>query len=255
MKKYCLLFSISILIFINVSGEIKNGYEKEISSRRLSLKGLHDILRVNNNLSLSEKKKLKDKIKSLIDYISYYEITENLLKQFKIIAPDLYHEIDTIKDSQGRITDVYVKFIPKEQARVQAAGTTSLAHAAGDRNTYSSEYGEGTVSVNIWIMSKALWVLSHEFGHVKYQVPNLTSYLKFHRDHYISKITDPNYVGHNSNDPSGKNAISYDHKFNANYIDYLRKGNNHVVSPLALIQDIRKRVQLEMLDIYPLAGL
>ncbi|MEO5600559.1 MAG: hypothetical protein ABIR06_06510 [Cyclobacteriaceae bacterium] len=255
MKKYCLLFTILILCMHSISAKIKNGYEKEIISRRLSLKGLHDILRSNNNLSLSEKKKIKDKIKSLIDYISYYELTENLLEQLRTIAPDLYHEIDTIKDSKGSITDVYVKFIPKEQARIQAAGTTSIAHAADDRNTYSSEYGEGTVAVNIWIVSKALWVLSHELGHVKYQVPNLSSYLQFHKDNYHNRITDPNCVGHNTNDPSGKNAISFDHKFNENYIDYQRKGNNHVVSPLVLIQDIRKRVQLEMMAVYPLASL
>lgn len=255
MKKNCLLFTILILCMHSASGEIKNGYEKKIFSRRLSLKGFHDILRYNNNLSPSEKKKIKDRIKSLIDYIAYYEITENLLKQLRIIAPDLYHEIDTIKDSKGSITDVYVKFISKEQARVKAAGTTSLEHAAGDRNTYSSEYGEGTVSVNIRMVSKALWVLSHELGHVKYQVPNLSSYLKFYKDNYLSGIADPNYLGHNHNDPSGKNAISFDHKFNENYIEYLRKGNHRVVSPLALIQGIRKRVQLEILVVYPLASL
>jgi hypothetical protein len=117
-------------------------------------------------------------------YIAYYELTEQLLAQFRSIAPDLYHEIDTIKDDEGRSTDVYVKFMPEEEMKVSVSGTTNIAQAEEDGNAYHSEYGAHTVSVRIAIGKKSLGLLAHELGHVKYQVPYLVSYVKYYNMHY-----------------------------------------------------------------------
>jgi hypothetical protein len=73
----------------NVFGEIKNGYKTEILQTRESLRNLSALLRVNNNLTAVQKRKIKYTIDSLEKSISNYELTENLLDQFKIILPDL----------------------------------------------------------------------------------------------------------------------------------------------------------------------
>jgi hypothetical protein len=98
------------------------------------------------------------------------------------------------------------------------------------------------VSVTIWIVSKALWVLSHEFGHVLYQVPNLASYVDFHKDNYLSRIHDVNRVGHNPNDPSGKTATDFEVRFRKNYSAFIKNTDIHLESPVLLVDDIRKKI-------------
>lgn len=242
MKTYCLVFSLFLVTLPEASSEIKNGYEKEIESIMRSLKGLKNILRDYPDLPLRERRKIQKGLKAMIDYVSYYELTEKLLHEFKSVAPALYNEIDSIKDGLGRPTDVYVKLIPKTQARVQAAGITCLGQQPDDMYAYSSEYGNGTVSVKIWIVAKALWVLAHELGHVKYQVPNLRSYIKFYRNNYLRKASDPNHVGHNHDDPSGKSATMFEMQFHEYYSLHLKAGYKFE-SPLLLIGAIRKKVR------------
>ena len=38
----------------------------------------------------------------MIDYVSYCELTEKLLHDFKSIGPALYNEVDSIRDGIGR---------------------------------------------------------------------------------------------------------------------------------------------------------
>ena len=116
--------------------------------------------------------------------ISYYELTKCLIRQFKIVAPELYAEIDSIKDKKGRAINVYIKFIPQDETKVKAWGTTYIEQQKTDKDGYLSAYGVNSVSVKIWIVGNALLVLAHEFGHVKYQVPNLATYIEYYKSHY-----------------------------------------------------------------------
>ena len=59
-----------------------------------------------------------------------------------------------------------------------------MDQSSDDKDAYQSEYGKFTVSVKVWIVPRALLVLAHELGHVKYQVPNLASYFEFYKKHY-----------------------------------------------------------------------
>ena len=74
-----------------------------------------------------------------------------------------------------------------------------------DKDAYVSEYGPFSVSIKVWIVTRALLVLSHEFGHVKYQVPNLASYLEFHRTHYMKLHIY--FIGHSPTIPAAKVPI------------------------------------------------
>ena len=190
MKKYSVIVIIFFLMLNSAWAKLRNGYEKDIHYVRERLKNYSDILNTNNNLSASERRKMKASINDLIIYQSHYELTEELLKQFKRISPGLYNRIDSIKDAKGRFTDVYVKFIPREEAIVMAAGITQMAQSDEDMDACFSEYGKHSVSIKIWISSKALLVLSHELGHVNYQVPNFETYIEYYKTEYSSLFTE-----------------------------------------------------------------
>lgn len=244
MKKVGVLAMISFLVLNSALGKLRNGYETGIDYVRESLQNYNELLDASNNLSASDRRKIRNRVSELLAYESYYELTEELLSQFKRISPNLYNRVDAIKDAKGRSTDVYVKFIPREEASVMAEGTTRMAQTYGDEHACFSEYGNHSVSVKIWISSKSLLVLSHELGHVTYQVPNLQTYTEYYEKMYPSALTDANCIGHSPNDASGKGATTAEREFKKDFLRYLRvtRGETRLGSPLVLIQEIKKRI-------------
>jgi hypothetical protein len=247
MKKYGVIVILYFLMLNSAWAKLRNGYEKDIHYVRESLKNYNDILITNENLSSAERRKIKSRIDNLIVYQSHFELTEELLNQFKRISPDLYHSIDSIRDARGRFTDVYVKFIPRENASIMAAGITRMAQSDEDDDACFSEYGKHSVSVTVWIFSKSLHVLSHELGHVGYQVPHLSTYTEYYKNEYVPAFTESNYRGHTSNDPSGKSALSFEREFRKDYFNYLKYRNNGVpmASPGVLVVEIKRKVNDE----------
>ena len=249
MKKYSVIVIIFFLMLNSAWAKLRNGYERDIRYVRERLKNCNDSLNTNNNLSASERRKMKASINDLILYQSHYELTEELLKQFKRISPGLYNRIDSIKDAKGRFTDVYVKFIPREEALIMAAGITRMAQSDEDKDACFSEYGKHSVSIKIWISSKALLVLSHELGHVNYQVPNFETYIEYYKTQYSSLFRDSNCVGHSPTDQSGRNASTFEKEFKKDYVNNLKfgKGNARLESPLVLMEEIKRKVKVPVL--------
>ncbi|MEX2231353.1 MAG: hypothetical protein WD824_04295 [Cyclobacteriaceae bacterium] len=245
MKNYLLVAALLILILNNLFAEIKNGYEKDIAGAKVSLQGLRYLLDNCPELTSADRGKIKEKVNAIVNFLVYHEITDTLLNQFRRIAPELYNEMDTLKDNQGRVIDVYVKFIPKEQAQLQAAGMATFKQAENDLNSCDSEYGKNSVSVKVWILHKALRVLSHEFGHVQYSIPNLRSYAEFYEKKYKMGLADP-ILGHRHDDPSGKHALLFEERFRDYYMRYLKGDSESIVSPLVLINPIKRNVLQHM---------
>ena len=159
-----------------------------------------------------------------------------------MIAPDLYAEIDTIRDGKGRPVNVYIKFVPINSTELQAWGTTYINQSETDSVAYCSEYGEHAVSVKIWIVNRALVVLSHELGHVKYQVPNLVSYLEYYKEHYSPNVDEYDILGHKPDDPSGRSAIQFERRFRKEYSNFLKMGSEKIEDPMAIMDAIRKNI-------------
>jgi hypothetical protein len=248
----CVLFFIAYFVTAsNVLGEIKNGYEKTNLQTWESLKNLLFILAENNDMSFSQRRGIKQRIEKLESDILYYELTENLLDQFRIIAPMLYNEIDTIKDNKGRAVHVYVKFVPEDATVVKAWGTTYISQDESDLDAYRSEYGDLTVSVKIWIVNNALKVLAHELGHVKYQVPHLASYCKFYEKHYFTGMRNPHIMGHGTNDPSGKSAWKYENIFRKEYSSFLKRNKKKIQNPIVLAERIKRNLNNNVINLGP----
>lgn len=221
-------------------GEIRNGYETQLHDATTTLKKLNERLSSDKGLSLLEKQMIRLQIKQVADIISHYELTRQLLNQFKIVSPVIYNEMDTIKDKRRRSTDIFVKLIPPEQSKVQLRAASFFRQALSDVDANYSEYGEHSVSVNICIGQNALLLLSHELGHVSYVIPNLATYISFYRRYYTRESVDLSHMGHNQLDKSGKAAWSFEQRFRGDLAYYLINGGMRFESIPSLIDRIRR---------------
>lgn len=243
MKTYA-LFVIGCFFLLSTSSpaKIKNGYV-DIQSAHGSLRSLKILLKDDRSLSVFQRLSLRNKMADLIEFISYYELTEKLLDQFKTISPALYHEIDTLKDFMGRPLDVYVKFVHEKEMPGGVAGTTNLNQDKDDRHRCLSEFGHHTISVRIAAVRKSLFLLAHEFGHVKYQVPNLASYLEYYSKIYLENSYKRKSMGHSDKDPSGRHAMDFTRRFRENYLTFVKQKERKIETHLALLQQIKDGLQ------------
>jgi hypothetical protein len=208
-----IILFIGFLFFTTGDGfaRIRNGYSRQIQATRSALHTLKLRHAAGSDLSSGERRRLEAGMQSLINYISCYELTEVLIARMKIVSPAIFWEIENIKDKKGRPTDVYVKLVPAERARVNLKAATFVSQAVEDVDASFTEYGPFSVSVDICIRDNSLFLLSHEFGHIKYIVPNLAAYKEFYNKLYgRAKYFNLPYIGHGHQDQSGRTARQYE---------------------------------------------
>ena len=241
MKNSLLVIALIFLIFPKIFGEIRNGYENDLSSLRSSLQSLKDILSGKNKLTAAERLRIKENIRMISEHLTYHGVTETLLMRFRSVSPQLYNEVDNLKDALGRSIHVYVRFLPPEEAGFASLGMVSLAHSRSDSVGCRSEYGEGSASVRIRITNKALLVLAHEFGHLAHIIPNMRAYVEYYKKRYRVKHSFGE-LGHLSADPSGRNAYSFEKRYRRDLFNYLKLDHPKQLTPLALITRTKKDV-------------
>lgn len=235
-----LLFFVLMISSCNLFGEIKNGYEGRLQGYKKSLYELKFMLSENQRLSPHQIHRIKSDIKDLISSISYYELTDKLIDQLKTVAPDVYSEIDCLKDKKGRPTHVFVRLIPKDHARIQLTAATFFSQSRRDEDACFSEYGLNSVSIDIWLSEHALFLLCHELGHIKYAVPNLASYCDFYKRNYRDQMDNLTFIGHRRRDLSGKSAVAFEKKFLKDRANFLKQEGQKPESAIAMMQKIRK---------------
>lgn len=240
MKTYALLITLCFVVALTSPAKIKNGYAVDIEGARESLKSIRLLLK--GDLPLLQRTSMKIKTEDLINFITYYELTEKLLDQFRMISPWMYLQIDTLTDKKGRSIDVYVKFVTEQEMSPGVAGTTNLAQNKNDPDVYESEYGISTVSVRVVIGTKSLHLLAHELGHVRYQVPNLAAYQQFYTKFYLAAAYKGISMGHNDSDDSGREARAFATRFRKDHLEFLRSGEKKLESYAALLQAIKRRL-------------
>jgi len=208
-----LLISIFILLVSGISSQgkdIKNGYEVEIQRARETIGNIYSLLEKeivsgNNDNIRKLRKYLANVKRTEAGYIKYYNLTEALIRKMKIIDPHLFNEINSIRDKIGNQTDVYVKVIPLEKNQA-FRGRTNVSHSENNQNICVSSYGEKSISIVVVKCPKALIHLAHEFGHVKYIVPNLAEYKRYYKTWFNSVSCQMESKGHAQDDLSGKIA-------------------------------------------------
>ena len=239
MKAF-LLIPVYALLIGHLFGKVRNGYEMEIASARASLQNLSLCLAEDTDMLTMERRRIRSEVQNLISYISYYQLTEELLNQFRAISPETYNEMDNIKDKRGRPTDIYVRLIPHDEAEIPLKAASFFSQASIDEDAHRSEYGDHSVSIDIWIVNNALLLLYHELGHVKYIIPNLASYVGFYSRHYDGLKYKFSYIGHHRDDPSGKSAHAFVTRFVRDRANYRRDGGERPESVLSLMQKLKR---------------
>ena len=238
VRTYCLNVLFFLLTCHGVFGEIKNGYGK-IRATRESLKMLRETLVEDVDITPAKRRKIEETIGTFEDYISLYELTQSLLSQFEQIAPELYAQVDTITDRLGRQVDIHIQFVRAASTKIQAEGSTYVDQIYNDIDAGQSPHGALTVSVKVWIVPRALEVLAHEFGHIRYLVPNFASYLTFFKSHYNDQ-SELNLAGHHSQDPSGHSANQFAKSFKKNYSRFLKQSLRRPHDPPTMLARLRK---------------
>ncbi len=207
----CLILSFSI-----ANAKIINGYTNELKKAEMALKNLNALTQ-DTTLSRKKKNLLKRKIREISirkkRCTNYYQRTEALLLLLTKREPDLFFEIDNIMDAEGNLVDVYVRVVGDNVFSNGVVATTNLACDKGNPNIYVSEFGPKSVSVHIYKYGNPLMNLIHEFGHVRYQVPNLASYMEYYMLNYTENYIEKNgqKLGHKYDDPSHQ-SVAYTKK-------------------------------------------
>ncbi|HEX5167642.1 MAG TPA: hypothetical protein VFW11_00610 [Cyclobacteriaceae bacterium] len=246
MKSFLRLkYIVAILWFLSTGdlfGKIRNGYEPQLYPNKVALHRLKLRIVEEKNMSPAIRHSLRSEMKDALDYITLYELTEELIYQLKAVSPRTYHQSDTIRDKRGRPTDIYVKLIPKDSAKIKLLATSYVWQTASDKDLSFSEYGERSASIEIWLCDNALFLFSHELGHLNYIIQNLSAYTQFYSNAY-SLQSRINYIGHSRYDQSGSSAEHFQKMFLQDRKEYLRNGGVKPPSPLALINPIRRNIK------------
>ena len=203
-------------------GRIRNGYESDLEKSQASLQRLNSVLLYDRTLPASKRIVLKSRVEVLITYIACHRITEELIHRFRQVAPEIFYELDNIKDRRGRPTDVFIKMVPREKSRTEHRAASFFQQSQTDEDASHSAHGDHSVAIDVCIDDNALFLLSHEFGHVKYIVPHLSTYVKFYAQRYPGSKISTGSIGHGAGDESGKYAGMYERKFaefRRNYFD------------------------------------
>src|SRR5688572_28052794 len=79
------LFAIEVL-----HARILNGYGSQLANNKQCLENLRLLLLGNDSLSSEQRRLVKSKVADLIDFISLHEITEETIRQLKIVSPRIF---------------------------------------------------------------------------------------------------------------------------------------------------------------------
>ena len=243
MKTILLVITLSLFSSVKLLGTIRNGYESDLNDNIQKLQNLKLQLLNEKDMSPGQKRSVKSQINNLVSLISYHQLTEEVIMQLKIFSPGMYDEIDDIRDKKGRVTDVYVRLIPKENSITQLRAASFFRQSVSDEDASVSKYGDYSVSIDIWISETALILLSHELGHVKYIVPNLATYSKFYEKQYSKTKVSLSYIGHSPRDESGKSAYAFQKRFGQDRRLFLQNGGESPQRLISYLTQVRKGIR------------
>ena len=211
-------------IYQKTYAEIRNGYDIELIKATHWIHNLNEI--TQEVLSTAQLVNLEKQLQ--VAYATERKLQENhaktqeLIEMLRRIDPELYHEINIIQDSESNETDVYIKVV--DDLGPALRGSTNVSHSVDNPNVHSSEYGDYTVSVRLITTGPIwpLWILVHELGHVRYQVPHLAEYTTFYKKIY----QDQHFAGvqgHHPNDPSYHSMQATSKAFKKSWKEYNRE--------------------------------
>lgn len=241
MKLNLLIVLLGICLCGNAFGKIRNGYAPNLKRKLDHLQKL--TARLSEQMqSAIERRIILTEIGKIKDYLAYYELTEAILGQLKMLSGEIYTELDEIRDRKQRVTDIYVRLVPRDEAKIKFSAASFIGRSSLDKDASFSEFGKYSVSMDVWITGTALQELYHELGHVKYIIPNLAMYSTFYDSHYdLPNVNIPS-IGHHKNDLSGRSAMDFERRFKLDRTTYIKNTGRKLERTFALLAVIRQRM-------------
>jgi hypothetical protein len=231
------LISIILAAFLirpqEIIGEIKNGYETIIAE---VIEELQFKIQLQNGnihhldssaewdlLNGAQKALVKAKIRELKKMLGYYQLTNSVINEFKTICPEIFDEVNNIKNYKNQEVDVYISVVPADHEIRYLSGATYISKDPDNEHICVSEYGKNTVSVKICAIRPALKVLAHELGHVKFIIPNLKRYIDYCETRYHQKCSNKITFNHQAADMGCKCVFEYEKIFKIAYKAHLKQ--------------------------------
>jgi len=232
MKRFCIITLAIVCLGIHplLHAEIRNGYEDTVKKAEKYLQNLKEIAFLEKNYNDIQQERLNKWEEFVFAKVAQLrknrDKTQELIDMLREIDPLLYHEINSIKDSEGNDTHVYIKVV--DEIGPGIFGVTNLKQSVDNPNVYTSEYGDYTVSVTlVYKFSRfpkaALRILVHELGHVRYQVPHLSDYCEYFNKVYQNQYFEGIRFGHYPNDLSHQSVIQTLEAFKSSWREYKRE--------------------------------
>lgn len=249
MRSHVLLAGLCLALCgaLPTTATIKNGYT-DIAGAVQSLRKIEKLLREDSSLTFEQRSSMKGTRKRLRDYITYGEMTRQMLSTFQLISPGLFASVDSVRDRMCLPVDVYVQLVPENAMPPGVFGATNLEQDLSDANVYRSEFGVRTISIRIAAANQSLRLLAHEFGHARYQAEHLAQYMIFFKRHNPQNRPVRKSRGHSDQDPSGKSARIFEQRFENDLQQFLKTGHPRPVSHLALLHHISAEVEARVLE-------
>jgi RHS repeat-associated protein len=137
------------------------------------------------------------------------EATESLINEFESQSPNMFAELDNLKNEYGEEVDVNISVVANVEGDNDGANLHGFEEN-GEEVRPVSRYGTNTIEVQVARTPSGdrsqLNVMRHEAGHTSYQAQNTKSYYNYLR---ANKLLRRGYDGHRRGDPSGARALQY----------------------------------------------
>ena len=159
----------------------------------------------------NDKKELRQAKREVNVYTREAANTQKLINDFKEASPNMFNELDNLKNEYGQTVDVYITTTGNVEGPNDGATIHGFSKDGKD-NIFPStpEHGVNTIRIEVSNSPSGgrstLTVVKHEAGHTSYQASNTASYYNYLKE---NGRLNGSYDGHASNDPSGKRAFKY----------------------------------------------
>lgn len=229
-----LFFLFLVIPGANLFGrEIINGYSQQIELNLKCIKNIENLLAIESNPAkkVNLKRILSGLKKKEVYLQKYFSRTEELMYQFQLIDPVLFNVIRFLRNKDGELTNVYIMVEPTDKN--EFLGLTFISSSKENENECISPLGSKSVLIKLGENQNNAIHLAHEFGHIKYIVPNFAQYKEYYHRHYKTSLEDEVLKGHDDSDRSGHSAIitvkCFSRKYRQYYAQARKNQNNYLV--------------------------
>jgi hypothetical protein len=236
MNYYVLIIALFLCPFYTAHASIENGFLREKLILEKKIKHNKTLLLKENDTKTSRQIERNNKQlqkKYALVYKKFAQ-TQELLSSLEFIDPELYAQVSKVTNAEGTLTHVYVRYVSRVSEEYtslannhfKAAAYTSVRQSKDNENVCSSLNGTNTITITIGYGCDEKRALGHEFAHVLYVVPNLSTYTD-----YWNRSNDF-CSGHSISDPSYTFLEYIEHNFEIRYNEYLKNMKNKDSSKL-----------------------